>query len=124
MRYGSARGTGHLGAPEFAGLFVGFPLRLRGQLPLREQLQQQLQRGVQEAVVHVVDLAEQEGGEAEQNVFPPVWEVHQQTLEGILCDVAQLVVHVDGEPGNERKSVKANPALTPFLREAASGALL
>lgn len=34
---------------------------------------------------------------AKQNVFPPVWEIKQQALQGVLGNKAELVVHVYGE---------------------------
>jgi hypothetical protein len=62
-------------------------LRLYDQFPLGEQLQQQLQGGVKECVMHVIYFPEQEVGKAKEHIFSPVGEVHKQTLERILCDV-------------------------------------
>jgi len=58
----------------------------QGQLPLGEELQEQLEGGVQHALVRVLHLAQQEVGEAEQDVVTPVGEVHQQALQRVLGD--------------------------------------
>lgn len=75
----------------------------QSQFPLREQLNQQLERRVQQPLVGVLDLTQQEVGESEQDVVTPVGEVHQQTLEGVLGYETQLIVHVDGQPSSPDK---------------------
>ena len=81
--------------------FLAPPRGDQGQLPLGEELQEQLEGGVQHALVGVLDLPQQEVGEAEQDVVTPVGEIHQQTLQRVLGDESQLVIHVDGQPAQK-----------------------
>ena len=48
--------------------------------------------------MHVIHFLELEVGEAKQHVFPPVREVDKQTLQRILCNMWQFIIHMNGEP--------------------------
>lgn len=74
--------------------------------PLREQLVEQFNRGVKKALLCVLHLPQQETAVSQQHFLPPVWEVQQQTLQGILRYQTQLIVHVDGQPARKTLRVK------------------
>lgn len=47
--------------------------------------------------MRVVDLTQEEVGEAKQDIVSPVREIQQKTLQGILGNEAKLVIHVDSQ---------------------------
>lgn len=61
--------------------------------------------------MHVVYFSEQEVSEAEEDVFPPVAEVNQQSLQRVLRNVPQLIVHVNGQPGQQVDEFKFGHAI-------------
>lgn len=66
-------------------------------------MQQQFNGRVLQALLRVLHLTQQKVSVPEQHVLSPVGEVQQQTLQGILGNESEFIIHVDRQPAERRK---------------------